>query len=49
MRNSFSNANEAYEAVLDEIIISGIDFDNTKAIFNVGFYIADPLDNHISN
>ena len=25
MRNSFSNANEAYEAVLDEIIISGID------------------------
>ena len=49
MRNSFSNANEAYEAVLDEIIISGIDFDNTKAIFNVGFYIADPLDNHITN
>ena len=49
MRNSFLNANEAYEAVLDEIIISGIDFDNTKAIFNVGFYIADPLDNHITN
>ena len=49
MRNSFSNANEAYEAVLNEIIISGIDFDNTKAIFNVGFYIADPLDNHITN
>ncbi len=43
------NANEAYEAVLDEIIINGIDFDNTKAIFNCGFYIADPLDNHITN
>ena len=34
--------------LLDEIIISGIDFDNTKALFNVGFYIADPLDNHIT-
>ena len=49
MRSNFTNANEAYEAVLDEIIINGIDFDNTKAIFNCGFYIADPLDNHITN
>ena len=49
MRSNFMNANEAYEAVLDEIIINGIDFDNTKAIFNCGFYIADPLDNHITN
>jgi len=39
MRNKFYNADEAYEALLDEVIISGIDFDNTKAIFNCGFYI----------
>ena len=49
MKNKFHNADEAYEALLDEVVINGIDFDNTKAIFNVGFYIADPLDNHITN
>ena len=49
MRNSFDNANEAYEALLDEVIINGIDFDNTKALFNCGFYIRDPQNNHITN
>lgn len=49
MRNSFLNANEAYEALLDEVIIYGVDFDNTKALFNCGFYMRDPLDNHITN
>ncbi len=37
MRNSFDNANEAYEALLDEVVINGLDFDNTKALFNCGF------------
>ena len=49
MRNSYQNANEAYEALLDEALIRGLDFDNTKALFNCGFYILDPQDNHIKN
>jgi len=49
MKNTFHNANEAYEALLNEVIINGIDFDNTKALFNCGFYILDPQDNYISN
>ena len=49
MRNSYDNANEAYEALLNESITNGVDFDNTKTIFNCGFYIKNPLDNHITN
>ena len=49
MLNSYNNANEAYEALLDAVIINGIDFDNTKALFNCGFYIRNPLDNYITN
>lgn len=49
MRNSYQNANQAYEALLDEVVIHGIEFDNTKALFNCGFYILDPQDNHITN
>ena len=49
MRNKFKNANEAYEALLEEIPFEGIPFDNTKALFNCGFYIQNPLDNHITN
>ena len=49
MLNSYNNANEAYEALLDAVIIEGVDFDNTKALFNCGFYIRNPLDNHITN
>ena len=49
MRKRFKNANEAYEAVLDEIIQEGVDFDNTKAIFNCGFYIDNPSQKHITN
>ena len=49
MKKKYKNANEAYEYLLDEIIINGVDFDDTKAIFNCGFYITNPLDNHITN
>ena len=45
----FRNENEAYEYLHDRIIQDGIDFANTKALFNVGFYITDPLDNKIIN
>ena len=46
---TFRNANEAYEYLHDKIIREGIDFGDTKALFNVGFYITDPMDNKIIN
>ena len=45
----FRNANEAYEYVHDRILQEGIDFGDTKALFNVGFYITDPKDRKIIN
>jgi thymidylate synthase len=49
MRTKFKNANEAYEYFHNEIIINGVDFDNTRALFNVGFTLENPLDNNITN
>ena len=49
MLNSYKNANVAFEDLLDYVIQDGIDFDNTKALFNCGFYIQNPLDNHITH
>jgi len=46
---TFRNANEAYEYLHDKIIQEGVDFGGTKALFNVGFYITDPMDNKIIN
>ena len=43
----FKNANEAYEYFYNKITLEGIEFDNTKALFNVGFIIENPLDNGI--
>ena len=44
----FNNANSAFNYYKSQIINNGIDFDNTKALFNVGFTIEEPMDNHIS-
>ena len=49
MRSKFYNANEAFNSIMHELITTGVDFDNTKALFNVGFTIENPLDNHIKN
>ena len=49
MQNNFFNANHAYNYLWDHIIETGVDFDNTKAIFNCGFRIENPMDNHITN
>ena len=50
MKNTtFRNANEAYEYLHNKILLEGVPFDNTKALFNVGFYITDPMDNKIIN
>ena len=37
IKSSFKNADEAYKYLLDKIILEGVDFDNTKTLFNVGF------------
>ena len=45
----FRNANEAYEYMHDRILQDGVEFGDTKALFNVGFYITDPKDRKIIN
>ena len=45
----FRNANTAYEYLHDQIIQNGVDFGDTKALFNVGFYMTDPMSNKIIN
>ena len=49
LMKKFYNANHAFNYYHDLIIRRGVDFSNTKAIFNCGFYMVDPLDNHIKN
>jgi thymidylate synthase len=49
MQNNFFNANHAFNYLWDHIQEQGVDFDDTKAIFNCGFYIDNPVDNHITN
>ena len=45
----FYNANEAFNYFWDKIPNDGVDFDNTKAMFNVGFTLHNPMDNHITS
>ena len=49
MKIHFENANEAYEYLHDRILQHGIPFGDTKAIFNVGFYLNNPSDRVIKN
>ena len=49
MENKFKNANEALKYFKLMIQNVGIDFDDTKAIFNVGFYIQNPMSNLIED
>ena len=49
MTKTFKKANDAYEYYHDKIIREGIDFADTKALFNVGFYIENPMENTIEN
>jgi len=44
---NFKNANEAFEFYYDYINNHGIEIGNTKAIFNEGFYILNPMDHEI--
>ena len=49
MRNSFETANDAYEYLHDRIIQYGSSFGDTRALFNVGFYIENPRRKQITN
>jgi len=49
MKTHFKNANEAYEYYHDRILQHGIPFGDTKALFNVGFYLNNPNDKMITN
>lgn len=46
---NFKNAQEAFEHYYELISKTGVDFDNTKTLFNQGFTILNPLDNNISS
>ena len=49
MTKTFKKANDAYEYYNYKIIREGVNFGDTKALFNVGFYIENPMDNFILN
>ena len=49
MRTKFKNADEAYDYFLDKIIVDGVSFSDTKALFNVGFTLKKPMENYIFN
>lgn len=44
----FKNAEQAFDYFYYKVHLEGIKFANTKALFNVGFYIENPLDNDIN-
>ena len=44
----FKNAQKAFEYYYKLIYKKGIDYDDTKALFNVGFHIQNPMDNEIN-
>ena len=46
--NRFKNADKAFNYYKKQILDYGIDFDDTQALFNVGFTITKPMDNQIS-
>ena len=49
MKNNFKNANEAFRYYKDYIKDFGCQFDDTQAMFNIGFYINNPMDNLIKD
>ena len=49
MEIKFKNANQAFKHYKRLIKDYGVEFDDTKALFNVGFYINNPMDNLIDD
>jgi len=46
---TYYNANHAFNSLRADITNKGMPFANTKALFNIGFYLQNPLDNKITN
>jgi thymidylate synthase len=44
----FENSQKAFEYFYEKIKTEGVNFSETKALFNQGFYILKPLDNEIT-
>lgn len=44
----YKNATQAFEYFFDKILSEGEEYIGTKAIFDIGFYIENPLDNVIT-
>ena len=49
MTRHFKTANDAYEFYHSLIIEQGVNFGDTKALFNVGFYLDNPMLREITN
>ena len=49
MENRFKNANDAFVYFKDLIPTIGVQFDDTQALFNIGFYIEKPMNNLIKD
>ena len=49
IKTKFKDANEAYDYFVKLIPKEGIKFGDTKALFNVGFELTNPLKNKITN
>ena len=47
MKSNFKNASEAFDYFYVKIKNQGVAFDDTKALFNVGFYIHNPKEKSI--
>ena len=49
MENRFRDANEVFKYYKWQIQEYGVDFDDTRALFNVGFYLEKPMSNLIED
>ena len=49
MHNNFKTANDAFHDLYWRIVRDGVDFAGTKALFNAGFYIENPILNSIKD
>ena len=47
IKTKFKTASYAFNYFFPKITFDGVEFDNTRALFNIGFYIKNPMDNHI--
>ena len=47
IKTKFETASDAFNYFFPKIMWDGVKFDNTMALFNIGFYIEKPMWNHI--